>query len=112
MQTYDCPKCGGSGKIPFFNRVMGGVCFSCGGSGKKNGKKPNESPKWAVFGLEHSTGKMVRMYNVKAKNEFAAIEKARGIFSGASAQFKNDHSLSSAIALEFGKSANKIYLED
>lgn len=28
-----CPKCGGTGNIPYFGHVEGGVCFLCGGSG-------------------------------------------------------------------------------
>ena len=29
----NCPRCGGSGKIPHFSHVSGGVCFRCNGSG-------------------------------------------------------------------------------
>jgi len=29
-----CRKCGGSGILPQFSRVQGGICFTCGGSGQ------------------------------------------------------------------------------
>jgi hypothetical protein len=29
----DCPKCGGSGYIPAYNHIAGGICFSCRGEG-------------------------------------------------------------------------------
>lgn len=29
-----CSKCGGSGNIPEFHKVQGGVCFTCNGSGR------------------------------------------------------------------------------
>lgn len=30
----DCTRCGGSGDMPQFRHVMGGVCFRCWGSGQ------------------------------------------------------------------------------
>src|SRR5690349_16136816 len=35
-----CGKCGGSGHIPFYNRIQGGVCFACNGKGKRPYRKP------------------------------------------------------------------------
>ena len=29
-----CGKCGGTGKLPWYSHIMGGVCFACKGSGK------------------------------------------------------------------------------
>ena len=34
-----CKKCGGSGHIPSYSHVAGGVCFRCGGSGDRRTKK-------------------------------------------------------------------------
>lgn len=31
--TGGCPRCGGTGYLPAFSHVSGGVCFRCGGSG-------------------------------------------------------------------------------
>lgn len=36
---YNCPKCGGSGVIPYFYHVDSGTCFKCGGSGKREHPK-------------------------------------------------------------------------
>jgi len=33
MSRGGCPRCGGSGYLPEFSHVAGGVCFCCGGSG-------------------------------------------------------------------------------
>ena len=36
METFDdvCMRCGGTGYLPEYNHVEGGVCFACGGSGR------------------------------------------------------------------------------
>lgn len=36
---YTCPRCGGSGIITCFNHIENGVCFKCGGSGKREHPK-------------------------------------------------------------------------
>lgn len=36
---YNCPRCGGSGVIPYFYHVDSGTCFKCGGSGKREHPK-------------------------------------------------------------------------
>lgn len=35
MTTYDCYKCGGTGQVAF-KHIAGGVCFACGGSGRRS----------------------------------------------------------------------------
>ena len=30
-----CPKCSGNGKIPAYYHIENGICFMCGGTGKK-----------------------------------------------------------------------------
>ena len=35
----DCPRCGGTGTIPQYNRVDGGRCWECGGNGKRKEAK-------------------------------------------------------------------------
>ena len=34
-QSEVCPKCGGSGYLPEYSYVEGGVCFCCDGTGRK-----------------------------------------------------------------------------
>ena len=29
----DCPRCNGEGRLSFYNHILGGICFKCGGSG-------------------------------------------------------------------------------
>jgi hypothetical protein len=31
----DCPRCGGSGRIPSYSHIKAGECFRCHGSGRK-----------------------------------------------------------------------------
>ena len=31
---HKCPKCGGTGNLPYYGYVLNGVCFKCGGTGK------------------------------------------------------------------------------
>jgi len=33
VERSGCPRCGGSGNLPQFSHVQGGVCFLCGGGG-------------------------------------------------------------------------------
>lgn len=54
-----CPKCGGTGYIPGYEYVEGGVCFMCGGSGRGS----------------HSV--IVRTYEYNQKLINARLEKAR-----------------------------------
>lgn len=54
-----CPKCGGTGYIPGYEHVEGGVCFMCGGSGRGS----------------HSV--IVRTYEYNQKLVNARLEKAR-----------------------------------
>jgi hypothetical protein len=54
-----CPKCGGTGYIPGYEHVEGGVCFMCGGSGRGS----------------HSV--IVRTYEYNQKLINARLEKAR-----------------------------------
>ena len=97
--TFKCTRCNGKGHLPIFSHVLGGVCFKCGGTGKQASKPGKPSVKWAVFGTNRMTGERARLYNVKAKNEKAAIEKARAIYARASTEFKDMYSLEDAIAV-------------
>lgn len=54
-----CPKCGGTGYIPGYEHVEGGVCFMCGGSGRG------------------SRSVIVRTYEYNQKLVNAWLEKAR-----------------------------------
>ena len=54
-----CPKCGGTGYIPGYEHVEGGVCFMCGGSGRG------------------SQSVIVRTYEYNQKLVNARLEKAR-----------------------------------
>jgi hypothetical protein len=97
--TYTCPKCNGAGRLSCYEGILGGVCFSCDGKGVKPGKAPTPSIRWAVFGLDRTTGELVRLYNVKAKTDRAAIERSRATMAGASAAFKDQYTLDGALAI-------------
>jgi hypothetical protein len=99
MATYECTRCAGRGRLAGFSNVLGGVCFKCNGSGEQAAKPGKPSIKWAVLGEDRNTGERARLYNVSAKTEAAAIEKARSTFAGASAAFKDQYTLSNAIAV-------------
>ena len=40
----DCPRCGGTGYMPQYNHVEGGVCFRCRGTGFSKTVIPSFSP--------------------------------------------------------------------
>ena len=97
--NYTCSRCNGKGRLPCYSNVIGGVCFKCHGSGKQESKPSAPSIKWGVLGIDRNTGERARLYNVSAKTEKAAIEKARNTFAGASTAFKDQYSLADAIAV-------------
>lgn len=97
--AYECTRCNGQGRLPIFSGVLGGICFKCKGSGKQAAKPGRASVKWAVLGTDRTTGERARLYNVTARSELAAIEKARDTYSRASAAFKDQYSLADAIAV-------------
>jgi DnaJ-class molecular chaperone len=49
MKTLQCDRCAGEGKI-WFSTLMGGVCFSCNGTGLKHTQKRTTvlTPSWRV----------------------------------------------------------------
>lgn len=97
--TYKCPKCSGLGRLSCYSNVLGGVCFSCGGKGVKQGKAPAPSVRWAVLGIERATGARVALYFKRAKTADAAINAARNTMAGASSEFKEANTLDGAIAV-------------
>jgi len=101
MTTYTCTRCAGTGRLTVFSNVLGGVCFKCHGAGTQHHKPPTPSAMWAVFGHDRHTGESRRLYNVRAKTEQAAIERARSIMAGASALFKDVNTLARATAIKF-----------
>lgn len=72
---YPCPKCDGKGEISAFSSVLGGVCFCCGGSGRKRGKAPVKAQRWSFC----ANGKAY--VHRKAKTEQAALTAAQVFFS-------------------------------
>lgn len=104
--TYTCSRCNGTGRLTVFSNVLGGVCFKCNGCGKQRHKPATPSAMWAVFGHDRNTGESRRLYNVRAKTEQAAIEKARNTMAGASSAFKDTNTLAQAQAIEFSDMAD------
>lgn len=102
---YTCSRCGGSGRFSF-NLMHGSKCYGCNGTGKQATKPRPPTPKWAVFGHDRNTGESRRLYNVTAKTEAAAIEKARRTYAGASTAFKDTNSLADARAIKFSDMAD------
>ena len=50
-------------------------------------------------GIDCATGESARLYNVKAKNAAAAVEKARKTMTGTSDESKKMYSLENAVAI-------------
>ncbi len=48
-QLYQCTKCDGSGKLPEFNTILGGICFKCSGTGKQSNKPSEPTRKYACY---------------------------------------------------------------
>ena len=49
MYKVECPKCGGTGHLPMYAGIAGGVCFSCKGDGFKVYKtKPQPKQTWKI----------------------------------------------------------------
>jgi hypothetical protein len=97
--TFPCSRCAGTGRLSCFSNVLGGVCFKCNGKGTQPSKPAAPSILWAVLGTDRNTGGRVRLYNIKAKNETAAIERARNTMAGASTAFKDQYTLEGAVAV-------------
>lgn len=97
--TYTCSRCGGSGRYSF-NLIHGTRCYGCGGTGKQKTKPAPKMTRWAILGIDRNTGERARLYNVDAKNEAAAIERARNTMARASTAFKDQYSLADAIAVK------------
>lgn len=45
MGRYECPKCGGTGRIDCYKHVNGGLCFMCNGSGRVDRKPRTSTPR-------------------------------------------------------------------
>jgi len=48
-ESHVCPKCGGSGEIPCYSHVEGGVCFLCMGTGSKLHKWVVRTPEYEII---------------------------------------------------------------
>lgn len=97
--TYSCSRCSGTGRLAQFSNVIGGTCFKCHGTGTQASKPAARAAKWAVFGHDRQTGECTRLYNISARTEAAAIEKARATMAGASTEWRNTYTLSNARAM-------------
>lgn len=61
-ESDTCPKCGGSGHIPYYDYVEAGRCFECGGTGHKHHT-------WKIYTPEYAAklkAKRVARYKAKA----------------------------------------------
>jgi len=83
-----CPRCGGTGYLPHFSHVAGGVCFLCGGScevGHDNFENFDaEDFEWTIymddednvnqqlFELENEISKLYQNNNVQKMPKFLA----------------------------------------
>ncbi|WP_057382895.1 hypothetical protein [Pseudomonas aeruginosa] len=102
-KLYKCSRCDGAWKIWLFTAVLGGVCFQCGGSGKQKTKPKPRAVKWAVFGHSRETGKIGRLYNVSARTQAEAINKARDTYDRASSAWRDEWSMQQAFAQTWAK---------
>jgi hypothetical protein len=98
MKSIECIKCGGSGYIQRYAGIAAGRCFECAGKGNKqvaNNYQPTEL--FVVKGLivknpdlvlNAEVGTIGVIYNVKAKTETEALNKARELWSKAPSNFR------------------------
>lgn len=73
QKLIDCGKCGGTGDIPAYRGIAGGVCFLCGGTGKRKVSASHQPSRKFVCiygGAE--------LFTVRAKTEAEALSKAVG----------------------------------
>lgn len=81
MYKVTCSKCGGTGNVPCFNHIEGGLCYECKGAGFTMRKtKPVELIRFHVTaiirdGYQNAGGRGGKY--VEAKNENAALKKAK-----------------------------------
>jgi hypothetical protein len=72
-KRIDCGKCSALGEIEAFRGILGGVCFTCAGSGKRTVSARYEAPH--KFGCLYDG---VLIFTIKARTEAEALRKAVG----------------------------------
>lgn len=86
-----CWKCGGTGRIPQFNHVEGGICFECGGCGKEFKTIKEYTPEWEARLAERRAKKLAKMQyeaDKKAAEEINKMEaKVKATFPELKAYF-------------------------
>lgn len=97
---YECSRCSGNGKICFYNHVMAGVCFQCGGSGLQK-TKPIVSKKFTVVAVMVETNEIGVVYNLNAKNENDAVCKAIKKAKSAPKKFSDKFDFNTIQAVDF-----------
>lgn len=70
-KAIDCGKCMGRGTIQGFSHVAGGVCFACGGTGKKT-VRADHTP-LSKYGCVYAGA---LLFWVRARTEKEALRKA------------------------------------
>jgi hypothetical protein len=78
-ETVECHRCGGSGRLPQFSSVIGGVCFLCHGSGRSSAKPgKSRAARFAVSAICLGTGERVSpIFSVRATSAEKALAMAR-----------------------------------
>jgi len=99
IADFECGRCLGRGRISAFSHVLGGVCLKCNGSGRTKAKPAKVAPMFYVFGERRESGEPVHLYNIRARHCTSAVSRARVIFGGASAAFRNEFTMETAVAL-------------
>lgn len=67
--NHTCPRCGGAGRISYYNHVEGGICFQCNGTGNYDRQEIERTPEYEQVLAERRLAK-ARRAAVKENEKF------------------------------------------
>lgn len=84
----NCGKCGGTGNLPSYRHVAGGVCFRCGGNGRA---APQERPLYTAEKLAKLNATAAKKLATKTAKAATAQAKAQAATDARRADFLKAH---------------------
>ena len=77
MNADTCTRCAGSGIVPCFRHINGGICYACDGSGSVEGT-PKSAPRGATPGRTVNAGRFGLVFVARAPKGHLTATTERG----------------------------------